>query len=33
VAPDFRITFKTLPGRDFEDQNSPPEIYIFVDEI
>jgi len=30
VEQDFRIIFKTLLGRDFEDQNSPAEFYIFV---
>ena len=30
VEQDFKIIFKTLLGRDSEDQNSPAEIYIFV---
>jgi len=30
VEPDFRIIFKTLLGRELEDQNVPAEIYIFV---
>jgi len=30
VEQDFKIIFKTLLGRDFEDKNSPAEIYVFV---
>jgi hypothetical protein len=33
VEPDFRIIFRALLGRVFGDQNSPGEIYIFVQKI